>query len=72
MKVKNNPKLSEGQRIRQHRLKVGLTQEELARKVGVTTHTIWRLENILPFNPRVQTLRSIAKALAIDVSLLFS
>jgi transcriptional regulator with XRE-family HTH domain len=53
----------EGARIRQLRTKMHLTQEGLAREVGVTTHTIWRLENEPVFNPRLGTLRAIAKAL---------
>ena len=35
----------------------------IARQVGVTTHTIWRLENDPAANPRLQTLRAVAKAL---------
>lgn len=57
----------EGAKIRQARLRAGLTQEEVARRVGVTTHTIWRLENLPTFNPRIQTLRAIAKVLGLDV-----
>jgi transcriptional regulator with XRE-family HTH domain len=58
----------EGKRLRQLRLKAGKSQEELARRVGVTTHTIWRLENNPVFNPRLETLRSLADALGINVS----
>jgi transcriptional regulator with XRE-family HTH domain len=61
----------EGARIRRRRLKLRLTQEELARIVGATTHTIWRLENDPVFNPRLQTLRAIARALRVDVAYLF-
>ena len=50
------------------RRKLRLTQEELARAVGVTTHTIWRLENDSVFNPRLETLRGIAKALNVKAS----
>jgi transcriptional regulator with XRE-family HTH domain len=58
----------EGVKIRRRRLKLRLTQEELARIVGVTTHTIWRLENDPAFNPRLQTLRAIARALEVDIA----
>jgi DNA-binding XRE family transcriptional regulator len=58
----------EGVRIRRARLKARLTQEELARRAEVTTHTIWRLETEHRFNPRIQTLRAVAKALGVDVS----
>jgi transcriptional regulator with XRE-family HTH domain len=63
-----NKRSQEGARIRRLRLQRELTQEELAREVGLTTHTIWRLENDHAFNPRLQTLRAIAEALGVDVS----
>ncbi|PYU13118.1 MAG: XRE family transcriptional regulator [Acidobacteria bacterium] len=63
-----NKRSQEGARIRRLRLQRELTQEELAREVGLTTHTIWRLENDHSFNPRLQTLRAIAEALGVDVS----
>jgi transcriptional regulator with XRE-family HTH domain len=62
---------AEGARLRRRRLKLGLTQEALAHQVGVTTHTIWRLENGPIFNPRVETLRAIAKKLMVNVSYFF-
>jgi transcriptional regulator with XRE-family HTH domain len=62
----------EGKRIRQRRLLLGLTQEKLAREVGVTTHTIWRLETDAVFNPRLETLRLIATALGVNVSTLIN
>ena len=58
----------EGARIRHLRTKLRMTQEGLAHAVGVTTHTIWRLENDAVFNPRLKTLRAIAKALNVKVS----
>jgi len=33
----------------------------------VTTHTIWRLENDPAANPRLQTLRDVAKALGVTI-----
>ena len=44
-----------------------MSQESLAQRVGVTTHTIWRLENGPTFNPRFETLRALAKALGIPL-----
>jgi DNA-binding XRE family transcriptional regulator len=63
---------AEGAAIRRLRLKAGMSQEHLARRVGVTTHTIWRLENDPVANPRLQTLRAIARALGVTLSELFS
>jgi transcriptional regulator with XRE-family HTH domain len=57
----------EGTRLRRLRVELRLTQEELARRVGVTTHTIWRLETDPVFNPRLETLRIIVRALGIDI-----
>jgi transcriptional regulator with XRE-family HTH domain len=68
----NSKPSPEGVRIRRQRLKLRLTQEGLARKVGVTTHTIWRLENDPVCNARLETLRAIARALEVDVTYFFS
>lgn len=63
---------TEGAAIRRFRLKAGMSQEHLARRVGVTTHTIWRLENDPVANPRLETLRAIAGALGVTLSKLVS
>ena len=57
----------EGARMRRLRIRLQLTQEGLAHLVGVTTHTIWRLEHGSVFNPHLETLRAIAKALGVSV-----
>jgi DNA-binding XRE family transcriptional regulator len=59
---------NEGAAIRRLRTEAGISQEHLARRVGVTTHTIWRLENDPSANPRLETLRSIARALSVPLS----
>ena len=59
---------SEGAAIRRLRTKAGISQEQLARRVGVTTHTIWRLENDPTANPRLETLRAVARPLGVAVS----
>lgn len=56
-----------GMNLRRLRIKKGITQENLAREVGVTTHTIWRLENDPAANPRLQTLMDVAKALGVTI-----
>ncbi len=58
----------EGARIRRLRLRAQLTQEGLARRVGVSVQTIWRLENAPTFSLRIQTLRAIAIVLGVNVS----
>jgi len=57
----------EGAAIRRLRIQAGISQEHLARRVGVTTHTIWTLENDPRANPRLETLRAIARALGVPV-----
>lgn len=58
---------SEGVAIRRLRIEAGMSQEHLAQRVGVTTHTIWTLENDPNANPRLETLRAIARALGVPV-----
>jgi DNA-binding XRE family transcriptional regulator len=58
---------SEGVAIRRLRIEAGMSQEHLAQRVGVTTHTIWTLENDPHANPRLETLRAIARALGVPV-----
>ena len=57
-----------GINLRRLRVNAGITQENLARAVGVTTHTIWRLENDPAANPRLKTLRALARALRVTMS----
>jgi DNA-binding XRE family transcriptional regulator len=62
----------EGMTVRQARLRAGLTQEGLAQLAGVTTHTVWRIENERTFNHHIRTLRVIAKALSLSMSSLLN
>ena len=57
-----------GTNLRQLRVKAGITQENLARQVGVTTHTIWRIENDPAANPRLKALQAVAQALGVTIS----
>ncbi len=57
-----------GKRIKELRLKKGMTQEELALKTEVSARTIQRIENG-EVDPRAYTLQMIAKALEVDFSL---
>ena len=58
-----------GQFIKEHRLKKGLTQEELALKTETSTRTIQRIEND-EVDARAYTLQNIAAALDIDFEFL--
>jgi transcriptional regulator with XRE-family HTH domain len=54
-----------GKRIRDLRLKKGMTQEELARQTELSTRTIQRIENG-EVDPRAYTLQMIATALGVE------
>lgn len=56
-----------GKRLREHRLRLGLTQEELAGKAGLGVRTIRYLESGQVRQPRRPSLRLLAGALGIPV-----
>ena len=58
-----------GERIRHWRDRRGYGQAELARVVGITPNTLWRIENE-DREPRGPTLRKIAETLQVDVATL--
>lgn len=59
--------MTTGQRIKAARRKVGLTQTELAGKLGISFQSIAQWENDLR-NPKLETLQKIASALNIPVT----
>lgn len=54
--------------IKKYREKAGLTQEQLAEKVGITQVYLCYLENGQKKNPSITLLSKIATALKIDIS----
>jgi predicted ATPase/transcriptional regulator with XRE-family HTH domain len=52
--------------IRSYRLRAGLSQEELAERAGVSARAVSDMERGLRKNPRPETLRLLADALALD------
>ena len=58
-------------RVRMARKRAGMSQAELARRVGVTQQQIQRLEDPVKANPTVVTLRAIAEALGVRLSIRF-
>jgi len=67
-KYEVNKKL--GQKLKKARKNSGITQEQLAEKVGMHYTSISRIETG-DANPPVQTINKIAKALKIPLSDLF-
>jgi len=57
-----------GTAIRNLRQALRLTQEQLAKKVGVTQGYIGHLERGLKKNPSLPTLKKLARALGVPVS----
>ena len=65
-------KMSLGENIRKYRKNIGLTQVELAKKMGVIQSNVHRWENNL-VTPSLDTIKKLAKILNISVDgLLFS
>lgn len=56
--------------LKEYRVKAGLTQEELAGKVGVRRETIGRLENAM-YNPSLKLALDIAHTVNAPVELIF-
>lgn len=55
--------------IRHARLEQGLTQAELAKKIGMTTQQLQKLETPGKSNPTVKTLVAISDALDVDLNI---
>jgi len=60
-----------GFHVRRLREKVGMTQEELAAKSGVSRVTISNLETKEEYSTTSKTLRKIAEALGVTIDQLF-
>jgi transcriptional regulator with XRE-family HTH domain len=54
-----------GERLKRQRTRRALTQAELAKRAGVTTATVARIERD-EIEPRMTTLRKLAQALEVD------
>ena len=55
------------QNIKKYRKKKGISQDKLSKLAGVTYNTIIKIESGATLNPRVDTLRLIAKGLGVTV-----
>ena len=60
------------QNIKKYRKKKGISQDKLSKLAGVTYNTIIKIESGATLNPRVDTLRLIAKALGVTVDSLLN
>jgi len=55
------------QNIKKYRKKKGISQDKLSKLAGITYNTIIKIESGATSNPRVDTLRLIAKGLGVSV-----
>ena len=55
------------QNIKKFRIQLGLSQEEFARKAGITYSTLIKLESGANKNPTVKTLQQLAGALGVSL-----
>ena len=55
------------QNIKKFRKRKGISQDKLSKLAGATYNTIIKIESGATKNPRVETLRLIAKALGVSV-----
>ena len=66
MKSQNNNETI-GNKIKQIRIKQGLTQDELARKSDLPYTTLTKIETNVITKPTIQTVMKIAKGLGITI-----
>ncbi|OGY98353.1 MAG: hypothetical protein A2681_00525 [Candidatus Liptonbacteria bacterium RIFCSPHIGHO2_01_FULL_56_18b] len=53
--------------IKRHRAKLGLTQDDLAKKADIKYTTLMKVESGAVNKPSVQTMAKIAKALSVSI-----
>jgi transcriptional regulator with XRE-family HTH domain len=53
--------------IKRYRATMGLSQDQVARKAGITYSTLTKLESGVNQNPKVKTLQQLAKALEVTL-----
>ncbi len=53
--------------IKKYRDKLGVSQDKLSKLAGVTLHTLTKIETGATPDPRIETLKKIAKGLNVSV-----
>ena len=53
--------------IKKYRDKMGISQDKLSKLAGISLHTITKIESGATPDPRIETVKKIAKALNITV-----
>ena len=66
------PKFWLGINLHARRLKVGMTQDQLAKAANISVRSLWGIESAVPeSNPELKTISALAKALDVEVAVLF-
>ena len=53
--------------IKKYRAKLGISQDKLSKLANITLHTITKIESGATPDPRIETLKKIAKGLNVSV-----
>jgi transcriptional regulator with XRE-family HTH domain len=53
--------------IKKYRGKMGISQDKLSKLAGITLHTITKIESGATSDPRIETVKKIADALAVGI-----
>ena len=53
--------------IKKYRAKLGISQDRLSKLAGITLHTITKIESGATLDPRIETVKKIAKSLEVTV-----
>ncbi len=53
--------------IKKYRDKLGISQDKLSKLASITLHTITKIESGATADPRIETLKKIAKGLNVSV-----
>jgi transcriptional regulator with XRE-family HTH domain len=53
--------------IKKYRNKLGISQDKLSKLASVTLHTLTKIETGATSDPRIETLKKIAKGLSVSV-----
>jgi transcriptional regulator with XRE-family HTH domain len=53
--------------IKKYRNKLGISQDKLSKLASITLHTLTKIETGATSDPRIETLKKIAKGLSVSV-----
>jgi len=53
--------------IKKHRKRLGISQDRLSKLADVTLHTLTKIESGATADPRIETVKKIAKALKVSL-----